>query len=92
MAVGSFNANGFKSHNTFFDISNNPYTKPRISSDRFWSHQQRSYYSCVLYDQGRIFPHMRLNTEAITGLPCLEEALDCFCDAGLLSFVKDKEH
>ena len=35
---------------------------------------------------------MRLDTEAITGLPCLEEALDCFHDAGLLSFVIDKEH
>ena len=91
-SAGSLNANGFKSHNTFFDSSKNPYTKPRISSDRFWSHQQRSYYSCVLYDQGRIFPHMRLDAEAITGLPYLEEALDCFRDAGLLSFVTDKEH
>ena len=35
---------------------------------------------------------MRLDTEAIAGLPCLEEALDCFRDAGLLSFVIDKEH
>ena len=35
---------------------------------------------------------MRLDTEAITGLPCLEEALDFFRDAGLLSFVTDKEH
>ena len=35
---------------------------------------------------------MHLDTEAITGLPCLEEALDCFRDAGLLSFVTDKEH
>ena len=35
---------------------------------------------------------MRLDTEAIAGLPCLEEALDCFRDAGLLSFVTDKEH
>ena len=34
---------------------------------------------------------MRLDTKAITGLPCLEEALDCFRDAGLLSFVTDKE-
>ena len=66
---GSFNANGFKSHNTFFDSAKNPYSKPRISSDHFWSYQQRSYYSCVLYDQGRIFPHMRLDTEAIAGLP-----------------------
>ena len=54
-STGSFNANGFKSHNTFFDSSKNPYSRPRISSDHFWSHQQRSYYSCVLYDQGRIF-------------------------------------
>ena len=35
---------------------------------------------------------MRLDTEAIAGLPCLEEALDCFRDAGLLQFVTDKEH
>ena len=35
---------------------------------------------------------MRLDTEAIAGLPCLEEALDCFRDAGLLKFVTDKEH
>ena len=35
---------------------------------------------------------MRLDTEAIAGLPCLEEALDCFRDAGLLHFVTDKEH
>ena len=39
-SVGSFNANGFKSHNTFFDSSKNPYSRPRISSDHFWSHQQ----------------------------------------------------
>ena len=35
---------------------------------------------------------MRLDSEAIVGLPCLEEALNCFCDAGLLEFVTDKEH
>ena len=34
---------------------------------------QRSYYSSILYNQGRIFPHMRLDTEAIAGLPCLEK-------------------
>ena len=35
---------------------------------------------------------MCLDTEAITGLPCLEEALDCFKEAGLLPFVTDQEH
>ena len=35
---------------------------------------------------------MRLDCEAIAGLPCLEEALDYFRDAGLLNFVTDKEH
>src|SRR6187401_1962757 len=35
---------------------------------------------------------MRLDTEAIAVLPCLEEALDCFRDAGPLNFVTDKEH
>ena len=35
---------------------------------------------------------MRLDCEAIAGLPCLEEALDCFRDAGLLQFITDKEH
>ena len=35
---------------------------------------------------------MCLDTEAITGLPCLEEALDCFRESGLLQFVIDKEH
>ena len=39
-STGSFNANGFKAHNTFFDRAKNPYSRPRISSDRFWSHQQ----------------------------------------------------
>ena len=39
-STGSFNANGFKSHNTFFNSAKNPYSRPRISSDRFWSHQQ----------------------------------------------------
>ena len=38
---GSFNANGFIAHNTFFDSAKNPYSKPRISYDRFWSYQQR---------------------------------------------------
>ena len=28
----------------------------------------------------------------MAGLPCLEEALDCFRDVGLLPFVTDKEH
>ena len=36
---GSFNLNGFKAHNTFFDSAKNPYTRTRISSDRFWSYQ-----------------------------------------------------
>ena len=35
---------------------------------------------------------MRLDSEAIVGPPCLEEALDCFQDVGLLQFVTDKEH
>ena len=35
---------------------------------------------------------MRLDSEAIAGLPCLEEALDCFRDAGLLNFVIAKEN
>ena len=35
---------------------------------------------------------MHLDCEAIAGLPCLEEALDCFRDAGLLQFVTDKEN
>ena len=35
MSPGSFNLNGFKAHNTFFDSDKNPYTRPRISSDRF---------------------------------------------------------
>ena len=35
---------------------------------------------------------MRLDCEAIAGLPCFEEALECFWDAGLLQFVIDKEH
>ena len=32
---GSFNVNGFIAHNTFSDSAKNPYSKPRISSDRF---------------------------------------------------------
>ena len=35
---------------------------------------------------------MCLDYEAIAGLPCLEEALDCFRDVGLLQFVTAKEH
>ena len=35
---------------------------------------------------------MRLDCEAIAGLPCLEEALDCFREVGLLQSVTDKEH
>ena len=38
------------------------------------------------------FPHKRLDCDAMAGLPCLEEALDCFRDVGLLAFVTDKEH
>lgn len=34
-APGSFNVNGFKLDNTFFNISKNPYSRERISSDRF---------------------------------------------------------
>ena len=39
-APGSFNINGFKAHNTFFDSAKNPYSRERISSDRFWSYPQ----------------------------------------------------
>src|SRR3954466_14339680 len=68
-APGSFNINGFQAHNTFFDSAKNPYSRARISSDWLWSYHQRSYYSCILYNQDCIFPHMRLDAEAITGLP-----------------------
>ena len=50
------------------------------------------YYSCILYNQDRIFPHKHLDCDAIAGLPCLEEALDCLRDVGMLPFVTDKEH
>ena len=35
---------------------------------------------------------MRIDCEAIAGLPCLVEALDCFRYAGLLQFVNNKEN
>ena len=70
-APGSFDINSFKADNTFFNSSKNPYSRERIVSDRFWSYSQRSYYSSILYNQGRIFPHKRLEVEAIAGLPCL---------------------
>ena len=66
---GSFSVTSFRAHNTFFDSAKNPYSKPKISSDRFWSHQQRSYYSWILYNQERIFPHMRLDYEAVARMP-----------------------
>lgn len=88
---GFFSVLSFREDNTFFDNAKNPYRKPRISSDRFWSHQQRSYYSCTLYNQDTIFPHRRLDCDAMARLPCLEEALDSFRDVGLLAFVTDKE-
>ena len=45
-----------------------------------------------MYNQDRIFPHKRLCCDAMAGLPCLEEALNCFQDVGLLPFVIEKEH
>ena len=37
-APGSFNINGFRADNTFFNSSRNPYSMERIPSDRFWSY------------------------------------------------------
>ena len=88
----SFDVQSFGAHNTFFESAQNPYKNPKITSDRFWSHQQRSYYSCIMYNHDRIFPHKRLDCDAIAGLPCLEEAPDCFRDVGLLLFVTNKEY
>ena len=34
-APSSFNINGFRANNTFFNSSRNPYSRERISSDRF---------------------------------------------------------
>ena len=39
-APRSFNVNGFRAYNTFFNSSRNPYSRERISSDRFWSYPQ----------------------------------------------------
>ena len=89
---GSFSVLSFRAHNTFFDNARNPYKNPKIYSNMFWSHQQRSYYSCILYNQERISPHKRLNCDAIAGMPCLEEALDCFKDVGMPPFMTNKEH
>ena len=38
LAPGSFTINGFRADNTFFNSSRNPYSRERISSDRFWSY------------------------------------------------------
>ena len=35
---GSFSMLSFREHNTFFDSAKNPYSKPKISFDRFLSH------------------------------------------------------
>ena len=56
-SLGSFSVNSFRAHNTFFDSAKNPYSKPKISSDRFWSYQQRSYYSCVSQSRANLFSH-----------------------------------
>src|SRR3954466_15612854 len=45
-----------------------------------------------MYNQDGIPPHKRLDCDAIDRWPCLEEALDCFREFGLLPFVTDKEH
>ena len=45
-----------------------------------------------MYNQDMIFPHKRLCCNAIAVLPCLEDALDSFCEVVLLPFVVDKEH
>ena len=72
---GSFSVNSFRAHNTCFDSTKNPYTKPKISSDRFWSYPHRNYYSCILYNQEQIFQHMHLDCEAIACLPALRKLL-----------------
>ena len=86
-----FIVKSFRLNNTFFDSDRNPYARSKIQSDRFWSIPQREYYTCVLYGQKRIFPHKRLSLEAMKGLPCFDQAIDCLRDVGLLAFVTDHE-
>jgi hypothetical protein len=87
-----FNVRAFRADNTFFDSGKNPYTKPRIPSDRFWSVHMQNYYITTLYDQDRIFPHEHLSLAAMEGLLCYNEALECLRTMGLLPFCLYEEH
>lgn len=80
-----FNRNA---HPKFFQDS--PYDGPRtLESPRFWTKEQAIYYSRVLYESKKIFPHEYLNIPAMWNIGCfnqLLQALDDFCLTKVFEF------
>lgn len=68
----------------------NPYDSP--CTNRFWTDTQHLYYTVVLFNQNRGFPHSRIVLEAMEKLPCFDELTEAFHSVGLLQFICDEEH
>ena len=74
-----FNQN---THPLFFQES--PYNKPRTSeSPRFWTQEQATYYSRILYDSLKIFPHEFPDIAAMKNIGCFNQVLQDIEDFGL---------
>jgi hypothetical protein len=74
-----FNQN---THPQFFQ--NSPYNGPQTStSPRFWTNEHAIYYTRVLFESRKLFPHEFPDIRAMRGLDCFCQLLDVLDDAYL---------
>ena len=80
-----FNQN---THPTFFQA--NPYDGSRTSEfPHFWTKEHAIYYSRVLYESNKIFPHEYLNIPTMRNIGCFNQLLqdlDDFCLTEVFKF------
>lgn len=56
---------------------------------RFWSQPQVNYYSSVLFDKNKVFPHRHIPHVDMESIQCFEPVMQNLHDAGILSFYSD---
>jgi hypothetical protein len=83
-----FNNDAFFQEKNFF-IGESPYDSAKIRRQRFWTNAQMNFYSSLLFDKNKVFPHHHIPHVDMESLSCFRPVLAVLHNAGLLSFVTD---
>ena len=83
-----FDNAAFFAEKNFF-IGESPYDSPKIRRQRFWTKTQMNFYSSLLFDKNKVFPHRHIPHVDMESIPCFNPVLAVLHDAGLLGLCTD---